>query len=61
MNSSITKVKSSYDNILQTIKEGNYKIEELINLISAIEEKTDVINDIVFQTKLPFGYIFYRV
>jgi methyl-accepting chemotaxis protein len=48
----IGTIKSSSDDMLATIKDGNNKIFKIIDLITEISEKTKVINDIVFQTKL---------
>jgi len=45
-------IKDSNENILTTTSEGNQKINEIVSVINEISEKTKVINDIVFQTKL---------
>ncbi len=45
-------IKGSNEEILETTAEGNRKINEIVSVIDAISEKTKVINDIVFQTKL---------
>ena len=45
-------IKSSNDEIKTAIDENNNQIGEIVQIISEIENKTKVINDIVFQTKL---------
>jgi methyl-accepting chemotaxis protein len=49
---SINYIKQSNDEVLREFFEGNKRISEIVNLISEIENKTKVINEIVFQTKL---------
>ncbi len=49
---SIKQIKQSNDEVLKEFFEGNKRISEIVNLISEIENKTKVINEIVFQTKL---------
>ncbi|MBN8537885.1 MAG: hypothetical protein J0M15_12595 [Deltaproteobacteria bacterium] len=49
---SIEDISSSNDSISDQMKENNGKISEIVKLISDIGNKTKVINDIVFQTKL---------
>ncbi len=49
---SIEDISSSNDSISDQMKENNGKINEIVKLISDIGNKTKVINDIVFQTKL---------
>lgn len=49
---SINDIKASNEDVLQKTTEGNHKIREIVVLINEISEKTKVINDIVFQTKL---------
>ncbi|MBP9681605.1 MAG: methyl-accepting chemotaxis protein [Bacteriovorax sp.] len=49
---SINEIKQSNQGVLQKTTEGNHKIREIVALINEISEKTKVINDIVFQTKL---------
>ncbi|MDO9183913.1 MAG: methyl-accepting chemotaxis protein [Bacteriovorax sp.] len=49
---SINEIKLSNENVLQKTTEGNHKIREIVVVINEISEKTKVINDIVFQTKL---------
>ncbi len=48
----IEKINSSNDNIMTQINESNKEIESIVKLIAEIGNKTKVINDIVFQTKL---------
>ena len=49
---SMNNIKDANDEVLRTTNEGSEKISEIVNLINEINEKTQVINDIVFQTKL---------
>ena len=49
---SINNIKSSNDDVLDKTTAGNQKIREIVTLINEISNKTMVINDIVFQTKL---------
>lgn len=49
---SIEQISSSSDEIAEQIEASNNEISEIVRLISEIGEKTKVINDIVFQTKL---------
>lgn len=48
----IRDISSSSDNLVRTVEESNKKVSEVVGLINSIAEKTKVINDIVFQTKL---------
>lgn len=48
----IGRIDSSNNNITIQISENNKEIEDIVKLISEIGNKTKVINDIVFQTKL---------
>lgn len=48
----IEKINSSNSKIMDQIDESNKEIESIVKLISEIGNKTKVINDIVFQTKL---------
>jgi methyl-accepting chemotaxis protein len=48
----IGEIASSNKNINDQIKNGNAEIQEIVNLILQIGEKTKLIDDIVFQTKL---------
>lgn len=52
MISSIDDISKSNDEIMEQIKESNEEIKSIINVIGEISDKTKVINDIVFQTKL---------
>lgn len=45
-------INTSNSEITKQIEEGNEKISDIVKLIGDIENKTKVINDIVFQTKL---------
>ncbi|WP_186644098.1 methyl-accepting chemotaxis protein [Fluviispira vulneris] len=49
---SIENIKSSNENVYQEVMQGNNRISEIVKLISEIENKTKIINTIVFQTKL---------
>lgn len=49
---SITEISESNDRIMSQVADGNRKISEIVQVISEIGNKTKVINDIVFQTKL---------
>lgn len=49
---SIDTVRRSQEQIFAQVERGNQGISEITGIISQIEEKTRVINDIVFQTKL---------
>jgi methyl-accepting chemotaxis protein len=48
----ITAINESNDTIMRQVDQGNVKISEIIKMIEEIGQKTKVINDIVFQTKL---------
>jgi methyl-accepting chemotaxis protein len=48
----IEEINSSNNDIMQQINESNQQISEIVKVISEIGNKTKVINDIVFQTKL---------
>ena len=48
----ISKINTSNDKIMDQIDESNKEIESIVKLIAEIGNKTKVINDIVFQTKL---------
>lgn len=52
MLSSMEVINSSNTAMMKQIEEGNKKIGEIVTVIGEIENKTKVINDIVFQTKL---------
>ncbi len=45
-------INESNESVRHQIEEGNKRIGEIVSVINAIENKTKVINDIVFQTKL---------
>ncbi|MDQ3232548.1 MAG: methyl-accepting chemotaxis protein, partial [Pseudobdellovibrionaceae bacterium] len=49
---SIGSVRRSQESIFAQVEKSNRGIEEITSIIGQIEEKTRVINDIVFQTKL---------
>lgn len=49
---SIHDIAKSNSEIIQQIDESNKEIENIVRVINEIGEKTKVINDIVFQTKL---------
>ena len=49
---SISLIAESTDEIMQEVESNNKEISNIINVISNIGDKTKVINDIVFQTKL---------
>lgn len=49
---SMDDIRQSNQNIQAQIEDGNKKIAEIIHVIQEIGNKTKVINDIVFQTKL---------
>jgi methyl-accepting chemotaxis protein len=49
---SMSEINKSNDKLLAGVESSNKKLEEIVALISDIESKTKVINDIVFQTKL---------
>ena len=48
----IEEISQSNGEIMSQVHESNTKIEDIVHLISEIGNKTKVINDIVFQTKL---------
>lgn len=52
MISAIDKISSSNEQIICQVNESNKEIEDIVKLITEIGNKTQVINDIVFQTKL---------
>lgn len=49
---SINEIKQSNDEVLSQTLESNKKIHHIVNIINEISEKTNIINDIVFQTRL---------
>ena len=52
MVNSIDEISTSNIEIMKQIDESNHEISDIVKLISEIGNKTKVINDIVFQTKL---------
>ena len=48
----INEIKGTNDDILTQMEKSNKEFGEIIKIISEIGEKTNVINEIVFQTKL---------
>lgn len=52
MMNAISDINTSNKNIMDQIDHSNKQISEIVNVIKEIENKTKVINDIVFQTKL---------
>ena len=52
MMSALTVISQGNDVVVSEVEAGNSKIAEIIKLIEEIGQKTKVINDIVFQTKL---------
>lgn len=52
MVAAIDVIKGSQDNVKAEIDDTNLKIRNIVTLISEIKSKTQVINEIVFQTKL---------
>lgn len=48
----IHEINASNESIQESINESNKKISEIVDVITEIGNKTKVINDIVFQTKL---------
>lgn len=49
---SVNEIEANNKQILAEVERGNLRIGEIVNLINEIGNKTKVINDIVFQTKL---------
>lgn len=52
MITAIHEINASNEAIQESIEESNKKISEIVDVITEIGNKTKVINDIVFQTKL---------
>jgi methyl-accepting chemotaxis protein len=52
MKDAMEEIQKTQSNIISSVDEGNKKIGEIVGVISAIGDKTKIINDIVFQTKL---------
>lgn len=46
------EISTSYDDIHNNVIENGEEIKKIIDVIAQIAKKTDIINDIVFQTKL---------
>lgn len=49
---SVDSIASGNSKILEQVEESNRRISDIVTVIEAIGDKTKVINDIVFQTKL---------
>ncbi|MCE3012811.1 MAG: methyl-accepting chemotaxis protein, partial [Proteobacteria bacterium] len=49
---SINDISKGNEDIMSSIQKSNQEISEIVHVIKAIADKTKVINDIVFQTKL---------
>lgn len=49
---SIDEISQSSNQVMQQMQDSNRKIAEIVKVIKDIGKKTEVINDIVFQTKL---------
>ena len=52
MSSTIKKIESSQKNTIDILNDTNTDVTELVTIIKNITDKTKIINDIVFQTKL---------
>lgn len=52
MTESISKMSEHNTRIVRQVEEGNRQISDIIKMIQDIGDKTKIINDIVFQTKL---------
>ncbi len=52
MVTTIDEIASNNDNVIKRMQQTNDEVTEILNIIKNINEKTKVINDIVFQTKL---------
>lgn len=52
MTESINEISNSNNLILTQVEDSNKEMQEIVNLITEIGNKTKLINDIVFQTKL---------
>ncbi len=52
MLAAIENISSSNTDAMKKMENSNLQIQEILNIIKEIENKTKVINDIVFQTKL---------
>jgi methyl-accepting chemotaxis protein len=52
MMTSMTDINKNNDQVIDTVQASNQSITEIVTMIREIGERTQVINDIVFQTKL---------
>lgn len=52
MKAAMVDIDQSTSGLLNAVSQGSKGLEDVVKLISEISEKTKVINDIVFQTKL---------
>lgn len=52
MRTAMTEIRETNEEVSAQMQETNQELGEILGIISQIEEKTKVINDIVFQTKL---------
>lgn len=52
MRRSMREIEESIDSMSKQVEESNQQIESIVKIIGEISDKTTVINDIVFQTKL---------
>lgn len=52
VNEAILKIKHSNDTVLEHINQNKAQLGDIVQTIKQIEGKTNIINDIVFQTKL---------
>ena len=52
MADSMKEIETANSNIIEEISKGNERIAGIVKIINEISQKTAVINDIVFQTKL---------
>lgn len=52
MKSAMSDIQATNERVLEQIEHSNAKFSDIVNVINEISVKTQVINDIVFQTKL---------
>ena len=52
LRNSMTQIREANENLVVGVQKGYQEMHEIVNMITEIGEKTRVINDIVFQTKL---------
>ncbi len=52
MITAVSEIKDGNERIMNQVTDGNKRIGDIVRVIGEIAEKTKVINDIVFQTKL---------